>query len=232
MILVCAWFGMTNMVAQEVYRVSGKVETLNGETLPGANVKLTNAKQGGKMSGASTDADGTFSIPVAKGTYQLEISFVGYVTYVSSVEVKEDLLICADFVTDPECLDDPSSAITDIFTDRPGASFGESFLGKETSISAGQGIGRIQDSVSDGNTNGRKAIVPLSTMTEAEKLCTEYLRQRSDSIKQLKLGDPEVRRIIYIPCRVDGDRIVMPDDFGSLVPRHIERKKASSLLTI
>ena len=91
MILVCAWFGMTNTVAQEVYRVSGKVETLNGETLPGANVKLTNAKQGGEMSGASTDADGTFSIPVAKGTYQLEISFVGYVTYVSSVEVKEDV---------------------------------------------------------------------------------------------------------------------------------------------
>lgn len=91
MILVCAWFGMMNTVAQEVYRVSGKVETLNGETLPGANVKLTNVKQGGKMSGASTDADGTFSIPVAKGTYQLEISFVGYVTYVSGVEVKEDV---------------------------------------------------------------------------------------------------------------------------------------------
>ena len=80
MILVCSWFGIASAVAQKEYRVSGRVETVGGETLPGANVKLTNVKQGGKMSGASTDADGTFSIPVAKGTYQLEISFVGYVT--------------------------------------------------------------------------------------------------------------------------------------------------------
>ena len=192
--------------------------------------------------GAAISAKNNGTIPIASGPGDVLMPFwevdlrytftTGKLWKKRSVEVKEDLLICADFVTDPECLDDPSSAITDIFTDRPGASFGESFLGKETSISAGQGIGRIQDSVSDGNANGRKVIVPLSTMTEAEKLCTEYLRQRSDSIKQLKLGDPEVRRIIYIPCRVDGDRIVMPDDFGSLVPRHIERKKASSLLTI
>ena len=91
MILLCSWFGMLSAVAQKEYRVTGRVETLNGETLPGAHVKLTDAKHSDRMIGASTDAAGTFSIPVSKGLYQLEISFVGYVTYVSNVEVEGDV---------------------------------------------------------------------------------------------------------------------------------------------
>ena len=91
LIVVCAWFVMTDAMAQKEYRVSGKVETLSGETLPGAHVKLTDTKQSDRMIGASTEADGTFSIPVSQGTYQMEISFVGYVTYVSNVDVKGDV---------------------------------------------------------------------------------------------------------------------------------------------
>ena len=91
LIVVCAWFVMTDAMAQKEYRVSGKVETLSGATLPGAHVKLTDTKQTDRMIGASTEADGTFSIPVLQGTYQMEISFVGYVTYVSNVNVKGDV---------------------------------------------------------------------------------------------------------------------------------------------
>lgn len=191
---------------------------------------------------AAISSKGTGTIPISSGQGDMLMPFwevdlrytftTGKLWKKRSVEVKEDLLICADFVTDRQCLDDPSSAITDIFLDRPGAGFMDSLLGKESSISSGQGIGRIQDSVSDGNPNGRRVMMPLSTKREAEKLVTEYLKQRSGSVDQLKLGDPDVKRIIYVPCRTEGDRILLPEDFGILVPSHVERMKASSLYII
>ena len=184
----------------------------------------------------SSKTNGT--IPIASGSGDVLIPFwevdlrytftTGKLWKKRSVEVKEDLLVCADFVTDPECLNDPSSAMTDIFSDRPEVGFGDSFFGKEKSISSGQGIGRIQDSVSEGTANGRKVMMPLSTRLEAEKLITEYLKQRSGSIQQLKLGDPDVRGLIYVPCRIVGDRLELPDEFGALVPTHIGRSKVQS----
>ena len=184
----------------------------------------------------SSKTNGT--IPIASGSGDVLIPFwevdlrytftTGKLWKKRSVEVKEDLLVCADFVTDPECLNDPSSAMTDIFSDRPEVGFGDSFFGKEKSISSGQGIGRIQDSVSEGTANGRKVMMPLSTRLEAEKLITEYLKQRSGSIQQLKLGDPDVKGLIYVPCRIVGDRLELPDEFGALVPTHIGRSKVQS----
>jgi hypothetical protein len=184
----------------------------------------------------SSKTDGT--IPIASGPGDVLVPFwevdlrytftTGKLWKKRSVEVKEDLLVCADFVIDPGCLDDPSSAITDIFSDRPEVGFGDSFFGKETSISGGQGIGRIQDSVSEGTANGRRVMMPLSTRLEAEKLITEYLKQRSGSIQQLKLGDPDVRGLIYVPCRIVGDRLELPEDFGALVPTHVGRSNVQS----
>ena len=146
-----------------------------------------------------------------------------------SVEVKEDLLICADFVMDHGCLDDPSSAITDIFSAGSKGSRMDTFLGKETSISGGKGIGRIQDSVSDGSSNGRRVIIPLSTRREAEKLCTEYIKQSSAAIKEFRLSDPDVRRLIYVPCRIADGKVVLPDGFEGMVPAHIGRMDTSSI---
>lgn len=91
LILIACLLGIQYVVAQNECCVSGKVETIDGETLPGAHVKLIDIKRDNRMAGASTDVDGCFSIPIAKGLYKLEISFVGYVTYVSNVEVKGDV---------------------------------------------------------------------------------------------------------------------------------------------
>ena len=87
--LLSSWLVMMGIFAQQMeYKVVGKVETAEGESLPGANVKLTNVKRHHRMSGAATDVDGHFSITVEDGLYQLEISYIGYKAYVSNVEVK------------------------------------------------------------------------------------------------------------------------------------------------
>lgn len=185
----------------------------------------------------SAKNDGT--IPIASGDGELLFPFwevdlrytftTGVLWKKKSVEVKEDLLICADFINDVDCLNNPASAITDIFADRPNASFKDSVLGNEKSISGGQGIGRIHDSVQDGYVGGRKVMLPLSTKAEAEKLCSEYMRQSSAKLEQFGLMDPIVRRIIYVPCRMVNGRLGLPSDFGNLVPAHISKINASSL---
>ncbi|MGN1044551.1 MAG: hypothetical protein ACI4Q9_01160 [Candidatus Methanomethylophilaceae archaeon] len=188
----------------------------------------------------SATADGT--IPVAAGDGDILMPFwevdlrytftTGKLWKKKSVEVKEDLLICADFPGSDDCLKRPSRAVTDIFADRPECSAKDSFLGNEVSISAGQGIGRIQDSVSDAGAGSRKVILPMSTKREAEKLMMAYLDERAGTIQQFKLCDPVVSRLIYVPCRLQGNRFVLPKDFGVLVPEHIKDLDGSSVLMV
>lgn len=87
--LLSGWLVVWGVFAQHTtYQVVGKVETTGGEGLPGANVKFTNVRHRDRMSGVATDMDGRFSIALEEGLYQLEISYIGYATYVSNVEVK------------------------------------------------------------------------------------------------------------------------------------------------
>ena len=108
--------------------------------------------------------------------------------------------------------------MTDIFKERPESSFLDSFKGKETSISAGEGIGSIQDSVGESSAAGRKILLPLSTFSEAEKMCMEYLSQCTSSYKKLKLSKPDVRKLIYVPCKLNGNTIIPSASFGTLAP--------------
>ena len=92
--LLSSWLVVMGIFAQQMeYKVVGKVETAEGESLPGANVKLTNVKHHHRMSGAATDVDGQFTITVEDGLYQLEISYIGYAPYVSNVEVKGNVTL-------------------------------------------------------------------------------------------------------------------------------------------
>lgn len=183
--------------------------------------------------------NGTLPISAGSGEYlmpfwevDLRYSFTtGTLWSKKSVEVKEDLLICADFVTDPSCLNNPASAVTDIFRIRPESSILAGIKGNETSISQGQGIGRIQDSVAEGGPGTRGIIIPLSTKREAEKLMAEYLRQRTASDTKLRLSQPVVQRVIFIPCSLNGG-LRLPPDFGSLVPERAGRINKSTILDI
>jgi hypothetical protein len=186
-----------------------------------------------KTSGTVPIAAGDGDILIPFWEVDLRYSFeTGALWKKKSVEVKEDLLICADFVTDADCLNDPSVAITDIFSVRPPKSILAGISGSETSISGGAGIGKIQDSVADGSANGRSIVAPLSTKREAEKLCSEYLARKVAADSKLKLSKPDVKRIIYVPCKREGNTVTAPADFGNLVPGRLRKMDLGKSIVI
>jgi hypothetical protein len=149
-----------------------------------------------------------------------------------SVEVMEDLLIPADFVIDLQCLNDPRSGLTDIFSIRPESSILSGIKGTETSISGGEGIGRMTANVAQNSPGSRKIVVPLSTEKEAKKLVSEYLAVRTSQDSKLKLSSPVVKSLIYIPCTVTGGRVAVPNGFGKLIPERVRRMDISQLVVI
>lgn len=147
-----------------------------------------------------------------------------------SVEVTEDLLVPADFVTDGTCLSDPASALTDIFRLRPEKSILSGIKGTETSISGGEGITKLSQ-FAQNSPGGRKVAVPLSTKREAERLVSDYLKQRMNGDSKLKLSKPYVKGLIYIPCETDGT-LRVPAGFGALVPDRVKRTNVSDMIII
>lgn len=144
----------------------------------------------------------------------------------------EDILIPADFVIDPQCLSNPRSGVTDIFSIRPESSILSGIKGTETSISGGEGIGRLAGSVAMNSPGSRKIAVPLSTEKEAKKLVSEYLAEMTGQDNKLKLSNPIVKSLIYIPCEVKGGRIEVPGGFGKLVPERVRRMDVSQMVII
>ena len=148
------------------------------------------------------------------------------------MEVHEDALIPADFVIDEACLNNPRSAVTDIFSVRNKDGTFAGILGNETSISNGSGISKIVSSASPNSAGSRAVVVPLSTEREAERLAEQYVNAVASAESKLKLSNPDVDRLIYIPCRKDGNRITAPSSFGSLVPSRIGRTDLDNLVIL
>jgi TonB dependent receptor/CarboxypepD_reg-like domain/TonB-dependent Receptor Plug Domain len=83
-------FGCTNTLAQSKnkFTVSGAVKDGNtGETLIGANVFLLTPKPSGTL----TNAYGFFSIIAEEGTYKLVVSFSGYKTDTTEIELVKNM---------------------------------------------------------------------------------------------------------------------------------------------
>ena len=188
----------------------------------------------------SAKAGGTLPIIAGPGEYlipfwdvDLRYSFQSGAAWAKkSVEVSEDLLIPADFVIDPQCLSDPRSGLTDIFSIRPEKSILSGIKGTETSISGGEGIGRLSGSAAQNSPGGRKVVVPLSTEKEAKKLVSEYLAVCTSQDNKLKLSNPYVKSLIYIPCDIKGGRVEVPGGFGKLVPGRVRRMEPSQMVII
>lgn len=187
-----------------------------------------NAKSGGTL--MITSGSGQYLVPF--WDIDLRYSFqTGAMWTKKSVEVAEDLLVPADFVIDPRCLSDPRSAVTDIFSIRPEKSILSGIKGTETSISAGEGIGRLSNSAAPNSPGGRKIVVPLSTEKEARKIVSEYLAVCTSQDSKLKLSNPRVKSLIYIPCDIR-DRVEVPQGFGSLIPERVKRMNPSEIIII
>ena len=86
-LLIFAFFCITIQAFGQI-RVTGNVLDQNGEPLPGATVTLDN--QNGNF-GTVTDTNGDFIISLeTKGTYDLEIRFVGFSVYQQSLDIEEN----------------------------------------------------------------------------------------------------------------------------------------------
>lgn len=190
--------------------------------------KVLSAKSGGTLLIAA--GSGEYLIPF--WDIDLRYSFqTGAMWAKKSVEVVEDILVPADFVIDPQCLNDPRSAVTDIFAIRPEKSILSGIKGTETSISYGEGIGKLSDSATQNSPGARKIVVPLSTEREAKKLVSEYLAVCTSQDSKLKLSSPYVKSLIYIPCDVRGN-VEVPSGFGKLVPGRVKRMNPSEMIII
>ena len=73
--------------------IAGKVTDENGEGIPKATVSLASATGVPQGKSIYTDYDGNFSLrPLAAGTYNLQVSYVGYTTvFQQGIIVKADM---------------------------------------------------------------------------------------------------------------------------------------------
>jgi iron complex outermembrane receptor protein len=72
----------STLANSQSYTISGKINDENNVSLAGASVFVKNSKKG-----TSTDFDGKFQLNVSKGTYTVEVRFIGYVTASKNVVV-------------------------------------------------------------------------------------------------------------------------------------------------
>ncbi|AGI48458.1 hypothetical protein TALC_01484 [Thermoplasmatales archaeon BRNA1] len=148
-----------------------------------------------------------------------------------AVEVHEDLLVAADFTADPGCLNDPRSAVTDIFSVKAKNGMFAGLTGSETSISSGEGMGQIYKSAAPNGTSGRKVVIPLSTKKEAEHLVEKYVAIVAAGEDKLKLSNPDVDGLVYVPYRINGNSLDV-SGHSNLVPARTRRADLSKLIIL
>ena len=87
MIAICMMMAMA--VNAQKYTVSGIiVDQETNEVMTGVSVQIVNAQDGKFVSGAATDANGSFTVKdLEKGKYKVKVSYVGYVTKEQNLEL-------------------------------------------------------------------------------------------------------------------------------------------------
>ncbi len=92
-------------------KISGKVTSDSGETLPGANVVITD---GPAVIGATTDSNGEyFILNVLGGTYRLKATFIGHQdVVVQNVRITPDFTTKQDFVLPTMTLEVEAMVVT------------------------------------------------------------------------------------------------------------------------
>lgn len=185
---------------------------------------------------------GAGSIPVAAGAGNILVPFwhvdlkysfqTGSLWKKHSVEVNEPLLIPADFVIDGNCLSNPRNAVTDVFSVKGSNGLFAGLTGNETSISDSQGLGKILSSVSDSSADGRQIVVPLSTKREAERIAEAYVQAVANVENKLKLSNPDVDRLVYVPFSKAGNSLAPNASFGIILPNRVKNTDLNELIII
>ena len=111
--LLCSYF----CVSQEI-KISGKVLDNNNLPISYANIILINTQDESKIFGTITNESGYFVVEdIQAGTYNLEISFVGYSSYTSELVI--DKVLYLKPVTLQEASQDEMQVIEVFVDDEP-----------------------------------------------------------------------------------------------------------------
>lgn len=195
-----------------------------------AMAACVNAKAG---AGTICTTSGSGSILVPFWHINLKYSFqTGSLWKKHAVEVSEPLLIPADFVIDGNCLNNPRNAVTDVFSVKGSNGLFAGLTGNETSISDSQGLGALISSAAENGPAGRDIIIPLSTRKEAERIAENYVQAVTRVENKLKLSNPEVVKLIYIPFDREGDRLVPRSEFGAILPNRLKSADLGRLIIL
>ena len=186
--------------------------------------------------------NGSGTLPITAGSGDILVPFwhidlkysfqTGSLWKKHSVEVSEILLIPADFVIDGDCLSSPRLAVTDVFSVKGSNGLFAGLTGNETSISNSQGLGRLAESAAQNSAAGRKIVAPLSTKREAERIAETYIQWMSKTLDKLKLSNPDVKELIYIPFESSGNRLTVKPEFGVLTPERVKRTDLGQLIVL
>ena len=83
--LLCLLFSL-GLFAQEKYTISGVVkDSLNNETLIGVNLIIPSLK-----TGTMTNEYGFYSITLPEGTYELQLSYLGFKSVTLRIDLTQD----------------------------------------------------------------------------------------------------------------------------------------------
>ncbi len=101
-LLLFVFFLSNIVVAQELVKVKGYIKDNNNEPLSGVTVLVESLK-----SGCSSDREGHYSISLPAGSYNLQFSFIGYITETRAIEINDaDLTLDIVMRTDNKMLDE------------------------------------------------------------------------------------------------------------------------------
>ncbi len=84
------------LVNSQTFTITGKIYDENKQPLAGASVFITNANKG-----TSSNFEGKYQLSLSKGTYKIEVRFIGYKSKLQIVKVTNQNLI-VDFYLQPE----------------------------------------------------------------------------------------------------------------------------------
>jgi hypothetical protein len=177
---------------------------------------------------------GTSSIDVLNGSGKVlfpfwEVDFpysfkTGALWKKKGVEVTEVIYVSASFTTDDTILSNPRSALTDVFANFTGSGTLNSLRGLETTISNGESLKMVSNTISKQSVVGRYAIVPLSTRREVMMLMEDYVATLSMSDDKFRLSAPKVKRMVFVPGDIAQNGMPYINcDFGGISPRNLGR---------
>ncbi|MFK7903638.1 MAG: carboxypeptidase-like regulatory domain-containing protein, partial [Chitinophagales bacterium] len=86
-LIIVFFLGIGTISSHAQHTIFGTVTTEEADPIVGANIVLTNT-----FGGTVTDENGQFRLEnLRTGTYQLQISFIGFQTYKKEIELIEDI---------------------------------------------------------------------------------------------------------------------------------------------